>query len=86
MDLSLNFCGGSVRGRLGSLTQLARHMGILISYVLGAFVDYEHIPCIVIVFPIIFLYLFYRLPNTPKYYLSTNQPEVRDQVEPEFSV
>lgn len=66
-------CYSSIRGTLGSLTQLARNIGILIAYIVGTLIDYEYVPCIVIVFPVIFFLLFARLPDTPMYYLKRNR-------------
>lgn len=66
----------SNRGRLGSFPQLARNIGILISYIVGAYVDYKYVPCIFIALPIIFGVLFVALPNTPLFYLQKNQIQV----------
>lgn len=59
----------SVRGRLGSITPLARNVGVLIGYIIGAGVDYEYRPYIFVFFPIVYLLSVYTLPNTPKYYM-----------------
>lgn len=69
----------SIRGRLGSIMQLSRNTGILIAYILGAIVDYKSIPCIFIFIPLIYVVCFVFLPNTPQYYLQSNQVQVRKQ-------
>ena len=66
----------SVRGRYGSITPLARNIGVLIGYVVGAVVEYEYRSYIFIVFPIVYLISVYYLPNTPQYYLHRENTEV----------
>lgn len=66
----------SVRGRLGSILPLARNIGVLIGYTVGATVRYEYRPYIFIVFPVIYLISVYTLPNTPQYYLQRENVEV----------
>lgn len=53
-----------------------RNIGILVSYIMGATIDYYAIPCISIVFPVIFLVIFLMFPNTPQYHLQRNQTQV----------
>ncbi|XP_055295469.1 facilitated trehalose transporter Tret1-like [Sitodiplosis mosellana] len=59
----------NVRGRLGCYTPLARNIGILTAYILGAFVSYYTVPCIFVIVPILFVISFTFLPNTPQYHL-----------------
>lgn len=59
----------SVRGRLGCYTPLARNIGILFAYIVGAFVSYSTVPCVFIIVPILFAICFSFLPNTPQYHL-----------------
>lgn len=66
----------SIRGRLGSIIQLSRNIGILISYIIGAVVDYKYIPCIFIFIPILYVVCFIFLPNTPQFYLHKQQTQV----------
>lgn len=40
---------------------------------MGATIDYEYVPCVVILIPIMFFLLFARLPDTPMYYLERNR-------------
>lgn len=74
--LYLTFYDSSIRGRLGSLVPLARNTGVLIAYIGGAVIKYEHRPLIFIVFPITFLMLVYFLPSTPQYYLKKSDFKV----------
>lgn len=59
----------SIRGKLGSLATLSRNTGVLIMFIVGAVVDYHSVPCIFILFPVVYLILFSLLPNTPQFYL-----------------
>lgn len=65
-----------MRGRLGSLTPLARNVGVLIAYIVGATVDYGVIPSILIYIPIVYIVCLYLLPNTPQFYLQRDRFEV----------
>lgn len=77
MELTNKISDFSVRGRLGSVFPVARNIGILLSNIAAAFVDYEHRPCIFIAFPIIFFILVNFLPSTPEYYLQSGHIVVR---------
>lgn len=66
----------SIRGRLGSLTPLARNIGVLLSYIVGATVQYNIIPAIFIFIPILYMILLFLLPNTPQYYIRTENYQV----------
>lgn len=72
-----DIANNDVRGRLGSFAQLGRNVGILIAYILGAFLQYKTIPCILVFVPIIFVISFSLLPNTPQYYLRKGENEVK---------
>lgn len=58
----------SIRGRLSSIMPLARNLGVLIGYIVGAVVEYEHRSYIFVFFPIMYIFWLYALPNTPQYY------------------
>lgn len=66
----------TIRGRLGSIIQLSRNTGILVSYIIGALVDYKYIPCIFIFIPILYVIGFVLLPNTPQFYLQNQRIQV----------
>lgn len=76
---TLIFSTLSIRGRLGSITPLARNVGVLIGYSVGAIVDYEHRPYIFVFFPIMYLFWLYSLPNTPQYYLHKGDYKVSNK-------
>lgn len=65
-----------IRGRLGSMTNFIRNVGILFGYILGAVVEYSYIPWICVVFPVIFMIVFVAIPNTPQYYLEKGNIQV----------
>lgn len=62
---------------LSSIVSLFRNLGILFGYIAGATVQYQNIPYIFVLIPIVFAVLFTYLPNTPQFYLRTNQLQVR---------
>lgn len=55
---------------------VSRSVGTLVAYVVGASVQYDYVPCISGVIPIVFLVVFAMIPNTPQYYLRKGQNEV----------
>lgn len=55
---------------------LTRNTGILAAYIVGAIVEYEYIPFIFIIVPVVYFFLFSMLPNTPQYYLGKKNTEV----------
>lgn len=65
-----------IRGRLGSLTPLARNIGVLLSYVVGATVQYDIIPAIFVSIPIVYMILMFSLPNTPQYHIRNENLQV----------
>lgn len=77
MNSKIYFPHFSIRGRLGSLTPLARNVGVLIAYVVGATVDYEFIPAIFMYIPIVYMICMYFLPNTPQYHFQCENLKVR---------
>lgn len=72
----LRFFPHSIRGRLSSMTMLARNIGVLIGYILGATVQYEYIPIISASIFIMFIILFIFQPNTPRYFIRKGQFQV----------
>lgn len=67
-----------LRGRLCSLTPVARNFGILLSYIVCSIIDHDYdvTPSIFIYFPIIYMVCLFYLPNTPQYHLSEGNFEV----------
>lgn len=72
----MNHNFNSIRGRLSSVSHLSRNMGVLISYILGAVIQYKTVPCVFVLAPIIFGICFSILPNTPQYHLQKGQLKV----------
>lgn len=66
----------SIRGALGTVSQLARNTGVLVAYIAGYYFTYETMPFIFMGFPILFLICFSVLPNTPQFYLIRKQYKV----------
>lgn len=66
----------SIRGTLTSFLLLSMNMGILIAYILGAYVEYTLIPYICGIVPIAFAILFTMLPNTPRFHLAQGNVQV----------
>lgn len=66
----------SIRGRLSSIGTVIRNLGVLNGFILGAFINYAYIPCICIIFPIVFMVVFSILPNTPQYHLHRGRIQV----------
>lgn len=67
----------SIRGKLSCFTPLFRNIGILLAFVIGAAADYTVVPCIFILFPLLFVCTFSFLPNSPQFYLLRGENEVR---------
>lgn len=57
----------SVRGTLGAMLVMALNLGFLISYLVGAYLPYNIVPCVLVVFPILFLCGSLFLPDTPRF-------------------
>lgn len=57
----------SVRGTLGSMLILSLNLGILIAYLVGAYLPYNIVPGVLLVFPILFLCGSLFLPDTPRF-------------------
>lgn len=68
-----------VRGILGTLLTLSVNIGILIGYIGGTYLDYRTVPYVMMIFPILFIFVFLFMPNTPQYYLKSRQIGVRNK-------
>lgn len=64
-----------IRGSLGAYLPIMSCTGIMLGYGLGGFLDYYTFAYLSMIVPIIFIILFYRLPETPPYLLSKNKLE-----------
>ncbi|XP_017878262.1 facilitated trehalose transporter Tret1-like [Ceratina calcarata] len=58
-----------IRGTLGAFFQLLLTVGILLSYILGNYVDIRELSIISAVVPLIFFAIFVFMPESPIYYL-----------------
>ncbi len=65
----------SIRGRLGSLTASALALGIWVAYIVGAFVQWDHLAWIFSVLPGIFLLWTCLMPETPIWLLTNGFEE-----------
>lgn len=65
----------SVRGALGSFFQMFLCVGILVTYFLGAFLQWHALSMCLGVIPVIFIGIFYFMPETPTYLLKINNTD-----------
>lgn len=56
-----------IRGLLGSMLVFSANFGIFFAYSAGAYLDYQLVPLIYLIFPAGLLMGFYFLPETPSY-------------------
>lgn len=63
----------SVRGAIGSLLTLNFNIGILFGYIGGTFLPYSQVPYVMIAFPIIFLFMFAFMPDSPQHFLRSGK-------------
>lgn len=64
-----------VRGALGAFTAIFLSLGILITYVIGAFVPWNVLAWILSAFPALLFGAMYFMPETPTWLLSKNREE-----------
>ncbi|XP_063990748.1 facilitated trehalose transporter Tret1 isoform X2 [Diachasmimorpha longicaudata] len=69
----------SIRGSLGSYFQLMLVIGILLSYVLGSFVTMFTLSLIAAIIPLVFVVIFFFMPETPTYHLKKGNVEAARQ-------
>lgn len=60
----------NIRGTLGSFFQLMITIGILVAYILGAWVSFTAFNIICTVLPIVFVTIFFFMPESPTYLVS----------------
>lgn len=63
----------SIRGTLGTFFQLLLTVGILITYIGGAYLTSKELAILCLVIPLIFAVLFFFQPETPVYYVKKNK-------------
>ncbi|XP_037050236.1 facilitated trehalose transporter Tret1-like [Bradysia coprophila] len=64
-----------IRGFLGSILNLSNTSGVLGAYICGAFLDYAHVPLVILPIPVIYLLSMLILPETPSSLLRQNKIE-----------
>lgn len=70
----------SIRGALGSFFQLLLTIGILYSYVLGSTVNYQWLGILCGLIPVVFLIIFFFMPETPVYLLKKDKRQEAEKV------
>ena len=78
--LQISECSApSIRGRTGSLTATFLAFGILVAYLIGAFVEWYVLAYILSCFPMVLLVGMCFLPETPIWLLSHGFPDKAKQ-------
>merc|ERR1712071_186224 len=67
--------GPRIRGALGSFTAIFLALGILLAYIIGAFVQWDELAWILSVFPILLFGCMWFMPETPSWLLSNNRED-----------
>ncbi|KAJ3651076.1 hypothetical protein Zmor_017137 [Zophobas morio] len=70
----------SIRGILGMMTAIAWYSGILFANVVGSYLTIRTTASIFIAFPVLFIVLFWRMPESPYYLLMKNENEEAQHV------
>ncbi|CAO1413721.1 unnamed protein product [Diamesa hyperborea] len=65
----------NIRGILGSFFILAVNLGVLFSFIAGAYLDFFIVPLLMIVIPTTFIVALTFLPDTPQSLIIRNKPE-----------
>nr|QHN70675.1 MFS transporter 7 [Limenitis arthemis astyanax] len=63
----------SIRGALGAFFQLFLTVGILFTYVVGAWTHWRTLSIVSAIFPILLIAVFWWMPETPQYLLGKNR-------------
>ena len=64
-----------IRGILGSFYVLAVNLGVLISFIAGAYLDFFIVPLLMIAVPTVFVVALIFLPDTPQSLIIRNKPD-----------
>uniref|UniRef100_S4PEN4 Sugar transporter n=1 Tax=Pararge aegeria TaxID=116150 RepID=S4PEN4_9NEOP len=70
----------SIRGSLGAFFQLFLTVGILFTFVVGAYTSWRTLSIISAVFPILLVAVFWWMPETPQYLLAKNKRRDAEKV------
>lgn len=71
--IKFNILYKSVRGILGAMMATSQYFGILLSYIIGAFVPYSYVPYVLLPIPIIFFLSFIFIPESPMFLIKQNK-------------
>ena len=75
-SLQISECSSTrIRGRLSSLTASSLALGILVTYIIGAFVEWYWLSWIISVFPLVLLVGMSFMPETPVWLLANDQED-----------
>lgn len=65
------------RGFMGSFMVFSINGGIVSMYIMGSYMSYNAVSLLMISFPIIFILLSFKIPESPVFLLKNNKDEVR---------
>lgn len=68
----------NIRGSLGSLLVLSQNIGILIMYVIGAYMNFYHVTYIAICVPVLVALTMLKAPETPEFLIKQGKIDVSD--------
>lgn len=68
-----------IRGALASILTVATNAGVLIGFVVGNFFEYNTVPKILIVFPIVFILCYQFFPESPWYLVHRDKFEAAEK-------
>ncbi|CAH2216346.1 jg15706, partial [Pararge aegeria aegeria] len=57
----------NIRGTLGTLPTVLQTLGVFIVYIIGAYLDYFTMNCIILILPIVTILLMLKAPESPAY-------------------
>ncbi|XP_045762224.1 facilitated trehalose transporter Tret1-like [Maniola jurtina] len=63
----------NIRGTLGTLSTLLQTLGVLLTFIIGAYLDYFTMNCIIMIFPILAILLMLKAPESPAYLVKRGQ-------------
>lgn len=62
-----------IRGRQSGVLKIFNQIGLLISFIVGSYLDWQQLALVVSVAPILFFFAMYSLPETPSYLILTDR-------------
>lgn len=64
---------------MGSLIVASCNFGILIAFIMGAYLSHTRVALLLSALPVIFVVVFYNIPETPQYLIKTNNSEAAEK-------